>query len=127
MLLATWQLKPSVEQNDLLQHCSPHAQALLSPLSSSSYSAVDFIQMQLGHPEREVFLCRAVGAIEGHVVHGQLVAQKRLLWYAEDPETDTLHDTGDSSLQLPQSLTGAKYTGAPYFPVFSRVQVNFLI
>lgn len=82
--------------------------------------------MQSGHPARKLFLCRAVDATEGHV-HGQLVAQERLLWYAGDPETGTLHDTGDSSLQLPQSLTGAKYTRAPYFPVISRVQVDFLI
>lgn len=97
------------------------------PQNSSSYSAVDILEMQLGHPARELLLCRAVDAREGHVVHGQLVAQKRRLCYAGDPETGTVHNTGDSSLQLPQSLTAAKYTGAPYFPVISRVQVDLLI
>lgn len=101
------------------------AKLCFHPQSSSSYSAVDFLQMQSGHPARELFPCRAVDATEGHVAHGQLVAQKRLLWYAEDPETGTLQDTGNSSLQLSQSLTGAKYTGTPYFPVISRVQVDF--
>lgn len=127
-MLVTWQLKPSMEQEAQMTCCSiAHLMLKLCshPQSSSSYSAVDFLQMQLGHPARELFLCRTVDAIEGHVVHGQLVAQKRLLWYAGDPETGTLHDTGNSSLQLPQSLTGAKYTGAPYFPVISRVQVDF--
>lgn len=103
--------------NDLLQHCSPHGQALLSlpELLKLFKLSVDFLQMQLGHPARELFLCRAVNAIEGHVVHGQLVLRKDFSGMQETPRLAhcTTHATPPCSF-----LRASQEPSTPGHPIF---------
>lgn len=54
-MLVTWQLKPSMEQEAQMTCCSiAHLMVKLCshPQSSSSYSAVDFLQMQFRTPSK---------------------------------------------------------------------------